>query len=163
MTDFVMGHLVPTGKGANYRGHQFDEWLRLSTFKGPVLEIFDDFDLISTEIQAGIAYSVVLLPTLFETIKILNSDSNLVDLEWHGQVVETSWQAKEKDFDKAKGFLFESVEGNQSSWLLVETDFGLIIMSKKEVQKEIGSEIVIGSLLKWSNPRWDLLAIKQAT
>ena len=152
MERFITGVLVTNKAGAIYQGRIYDRFLQIRLMDGQVLEVFDPFEPISTDISTGEIYEFIL-SSLAKSIRCFpqgvlppSSQTNL----WQGTVVQANWRFVKEDYRRIQSF------AKEREWILVSTAEGRLLMNPKD----IGIQVRPGDIIQWQNLRFDLCAIQ---
>lgn len=141
---FIAGILIENRDGATYEGVVYDRFLKLQLPTGKVISIFDKFNPISSGLEIGERYEVVLLSLLIPgTVRYLEQPSSSSAKEiWQGTVREPKWKGKAKDYRFVRGYDFDDIER-----VLLETRWGNLLLSPKELA--IPAEV--GQIIRWES------------
>jgi hypothetical protein len=177
MKTFVTGVLERNGVGATDGYTIYDRWLTLRLSNCIALRIFDE-ELISTDLEVGLTYDMILVVAVPDTIRYLSAPPENVDLDAidcevvelrgsegafieytyvvRGTVVEPSWQAPQCAYRCMVPYLPEF------SAVLVQTAIGRVLINHLDIEEDMeGSieQIEIGGYLEWEHSRLSLLAV----
>ena len=177
MNTFVTGILERNEVGATDGHTIYDRWLTLRLSNGIALRIFDE-ELISTDLEVGQTYNMILVVAVPDTIRYLSAPPENVDLESidrevvelrgsegefveytyvvRGTVLEPSWQAPQRAYRcmVPDFYDYEAV--------LVQTAIGRILLSCTSIEDNmegLAEQITSGGYLEWERSRLDLMAV----
>ncbi len=150
MQQFIVGILEENNDGATYEDRIYDRFLKLRSSLGQVLQIFDFIEPISTGLQTGQIYEVILVPTIFASLSY--SRKRLTDLEvntWEGKILSRTFLVSKNNYQRNRPRLYDQ------EWILLSTIIGHLLISPAEIDVPIDE----GGFIYWQNPRWDLYAV----
>ncbi|MBZ0293176.1 MAG: hypothetical protein K8L99_11480 [Anaerolineae bacterium] len=155
---FVIARIVTNEDGATYEGGVFDRFLTIEANDNSLLTIFD-LEAISTNIEEGSTYELLLLATIMVDVKYYPPDSAVKEQpRFQAKLLNMTWSSPESGYLKLDPRLLYSFSGRRGSWVLAETGYGNILLSRSAVKKTEG-EIKTGGTVTWEESRFDLLAI----
>ena len=152
MGQFVHGTLIENEDGATYESEVYDRFLKLRLTQGEVLSIFDPTP-ISSNLLLGTTYEMVLVSS---ALNVRVSEEEMPDLlpkEWEGTIVQLDWQAISEEYVLIRPELLKH------SWVLVKTDWGHVLISRKIVERAGPGQISVNQRIRWKNVRLDLFAV----
>src|SRR5579883_1926969 len=152
MESFITGVLVTNKAGASYEGQVYYRFLELRLIDGQVLEVFDPFEPISTDLSTDETYEFILL-SLAKSIWYFPQGVLPPPLQnnlWQGTVIQADWQFVKEDYRRIHSFVKER------EWVLLSTAEGRLLMNPNE----IGIQVRPGDIIQWQNLRLDLCAIR---
>jgi hypothetical protein len=152
MEGFVTGVLAENKAGATYEGVIYDRFLRLHLMAGQVLEVFDPFEPISTDLPTGEIYKFIL-SSLAKSVRYFPREVLPPPLQtdlWQGTVIETNWRFRREEYSGIRSSAYER------EWVVLSTAEGRLLMNPKE----IGTQVYPGDIIQWQNLRFDLYAIQ---
>jgi len=177
MNTFVTGILERNEVGATDGHTIYDRWLTLRLSNGIALRIFDE-ELISTDLEVGQTYNMILVVAVPDTIRYLSAPPENVDLESidrevvelrgsegefveytyvvRGTVLEPSWQAPQRVYRCMVPYFPEFAA------VLVQTAIGRVLINHLDIEEDMeGSleQIKVGGYLEWEHSRLSLLAV----
>jgi hypothetical protein len=177
MNMFVTGVLERNEVGATDGYTIYDRWLTLRLSNGIALRIFDD-ELISSDLEVGQTYDMILIIAVPRTIHYLPSPPPNTDLEAiehevvesratpgtflertyvvRGTVLDPSWQAPQLEYRcmVPDFYDYEAV--------LVQTAIGRILLSRTSIEDNmegLTEQVTLGGYLEWERSRLDLMAV----
>lgn len=161
LQDFVHGVLVSNEVGATFKGEVYDRFLRIKLNSGDTLPVFDDSypaKPISTHMQTGQLYRVILVSSVNEHLAHFSSLYSVGGNEWEGNVITTTWQLPHDPTQSFQCFVPRYTEVRKN-WAMVATDYGGVLMSPEEIEDATGRRVQVGDRLRWICSRLDLLAV----
>lgn len=161
LQEFVNGLLVSNEVGATYRGEVYDRFLKIRLNSGHTLPIFDDSwpaKPISTDLQIGNFYHMILVSSVNEHLAHFSSLYSVGTNEWEGTVLATNWQLPHEPTQYFQCFVPRHNEFRRN-WVLILTPYGGVLMAPEEVEDAIGRKVQVGDRLRWVCSRLDLLAV----
>lgn len=148
MTDFIRATLEQSEDGATYEGTVYDRFLVLRPSSGERLPVFDMTEPISTGLDTGQTYEVVLVAALPGPVRRLPEHPAGAD-QWWGTVVEPRWKALQGAFERARPGLYAR------EWVLLRTPLGALLINPDELESPVST----GDILGWEEPRLDLYGV----
>lgn len=156
MEHFVNGILEKNVDGAIYRDSVFDKILVINS-GGITLDIYDSSFPISADLIVGKTYELLLNPTIFESLQYSGDQTHNEVLR--GVVIDVHWSASRDSCQLFKPGLYETRNGSQREWVLVETVVGNMLMSSDEIYDETHRRAKPGDVLYWKHARFDLYGV----
>jgi hypothetical protein len=155
MNNFITGVLTRNKEGATYEDVVYDRRLTLHLPNGYDLSIFDPADPISSQLQIGEVYTMVLSPLVMSVNLISTSQpSSAPEMptnanNWQGTVIDSDWKAPKDAFRLTHPELYEL------GWVLLATPLGNVIINPDNA----GTSLSVGMTAQWENTRLDLYAV----
>lgn len=149
MGDFLTGKLIRNEIRATYESRVYDRFLQLRHQSGQLVNIFDPWGPISTELQIGRMYEliVVTLPTSIQYFP--ENPPQREENVWTAKVVDPSWKALKGHYSFSCSLLYEH------EWILLAASSGHLLMSPQELKTQVHTN----GFVQWTNIRLDLLAV----
>jgi hypothetical protein len=157
MTNFIKATILENHPSAEYEDHAYTCVITAELGQHNSLLLFD-YDCIGSSLAVGTRCEFVISPFILRQVNDLTSNSIPLKPLAEGIVIDTSWTAPQSYIHVSQD-LYKDGFGKPSSWLLLETNYGNIIISSATFTHNGMVEVQKGQLIRWEYSRLDLLAI----
>lgn len=157
--DGLAGTLVTNKEGSIHEDSVVDRVLTLRHSGRALIEIYDPSWPISTNVDTGYNYRVLLVATNCAGLHLPILPFEGVKLGiWRARVLQVPWYAPENGFRVARPSLYR-LHGKRRAWVLVASQIGSMLMNPMEVRQAMLFRPRPGDILQWESSRFDLYAV----